>query len=134
MQNLVVVGGGISGLSLAYFLRRAAPASVNIKILEANNRLGGLIQTTKHEHEFLFEDGPRGFRPSLNGSEILHLVEELGLKNQCIRSVGNDRFIFTNGKIQVYQLKALKIIFYFEFVNQNVRKYHQPYQIFLRGR
>ncbi|KAF0688213.1 Aste57867_20083 [Aphanomyces stellatus] len=98
MKNIVVVGGGISGLSLVHQLRKRIPAAVRIQLIEAKSRVGGWIKTDETDR-FLFEAGPRGFRPSRNGAEMLHLVEELGLQNECIQSAGSNRYIFTHGKI-----------------------------------
>jgi hypothetical protein len=100
MHNIIVIGGGISGLSLVYKLRQVIPSCVKIQLFESSYRVGGMVKTDRHS-SFLFEVGPRGFRPSRNGAEMVHLVEQLGLKDQCIASVGNERFIFTNKKIEV---------------------------------
>jgi len=40
--EVVIVGGGISGLSLAYFLLKKKP-DLDIKIIEAENKAGGKI-------------------------------------------------------------------------------------------
>ena len=43
MHDIVIVGGGISGLYLAYLL--TTKTSKNILLLEKSNRLGGLIDS-----------------------------------------------------------------------------------------
>lgn len=43
-KHVVIIGGGLSGLTLAYLLQKE---SVNVTILEAAPRLGGRILTTK---------------------------------------------------------------------------------------
>ncbi|TYZ67706.1 hypothetical protein PybrP1_005820 [[Pythium] brassicae (nom. inval.)] len=70
-QQFVVLGGGVSGLSLAYFLRRQQPRA-RIRVLEGAARAGGWVHTA-NRGGFLFEEGPRGFRPSRNGAEMLRL-------------------------------------------------------------
>ncbi|OQS04099.1 hypothetical protein THRCLA_03637 [Thraustotheca clavata] len=99
MKSIAVVGGGISGLSAVHALRKKLPSSVHIQLIEASNRLGGLIGTHRHP-KYLFETGPRGFRPSKNGAEVVGLVEELSLQDECVESMGHNRFIFTNGRVE----------------------------------
>ena len=43
MHDIIIVGGGISGLYLAYLL--TTKTSKNVLLLEKNNRLGGLIDS-----------------------------------------------------------------------------------------
>lgn len=118
MREVVVLGGGISGLSLAYFLRQALqqlPASVasataadaiatptRIRVLDASPTTGGWVRTAKKEG-FLFEEGPRGFRPSRNGAEMLRLVEQLGLQQEmaAVDPAAHARYILRNGKVEV---------------------------------
>ncbi|KDO28319.1 protoporphyrinogen oxidase [Saprolegnia parasitica CBS 223.65] len=99
MKNVVVVGGGIAGLSAVHTLRKVLPSAVQIHLVEAANRLGGLVGTTRDD-KYLFEVGPRGFRPSKNGAEIVSLVEQLSLQDECIESMGHNRFVFTNGRVE----------------------------------
>ena len=43
-MSVAVVGGGITGLATAWFLRRYAP-DLSVTLYEAGNRLGGKIRT-----------------------------------------------------------------------------------------
>lgn len=71
-QNFVILGGGISGLTAAWYLARNAPSSTKITLLEASNRFGGWIQSTRvGEERILFEQGPRTLRPSGLGAYII---------------------------------------------------------------
>ncbi|KAF1336371.1 Protoporphyrinogen oxidase, partial [Globisporangium splendens] len=105
-KELVVLGGGISGLSLAYFLRRALQQQqqsppARIRVVDAAPHAGGWIHTAKRD-EFLFEEGPRGFRPSRNGAEMLRLVEELDLqRDMCaVDAAAKSRYILRNGNVE----------------------------------
>ncbi|CEG40751.1 protoporphyrinogen oxidase [Plasmopara halstedii] len=104
-RDVVILGGGISGLTLAYFLRQALPKAVanqtHIRVLESANVAGGWVRTAKR-NDFLFEEGPRGFRPSRNGAEMLRLVEQLQLQNQmqAVDPSAQARYILRNGKVE----------------------------------
>jgi Monoamine oxidase len=74
-QEVVIVGGGLSGLALAYFLSQK---SVKPTILEAAPRLGGRIQTIKGILETPLELGATWF--SDMHPNLLRLIDELGLK------------------------------------------------------
>ncbi|UWU51403.1 protoporphyrinogen oxidase [Limnospira platensis C1] len=85
MTNLVdslIVGAGISGLSLAYSLNREKSVREPLKVLvtESQNRVGGNI-TTGRADDFLWEEGPNSFAPT---PELLGLAVDLGLKEELI--------------------------------------------------
>ncbi len=100
-KNIVIVGGGISGLSLLYFLKRkyAARNDVRITLLEKNDRPGGNIQTIEEDGCF-FECGPNGFLA--NQPTTLDLVAELGLTADLITadSTAKKRYILVDQTLQ----------------------------------
>ena len=60
MKKIIIIGGGISGLSAALRiteLKRAGKFRGDFVLLEAENRLGGIVKTTKRD-DFLLEGGP----------------------------------------------------------------------------
>ncbi len=77
-KHILILGGGISGLSLAYYLRKKFP-SVKITLLEKNNRLGGVIETI--QGPYFFEKGPRTFRTT-SSRVLLALIQELNLEGE----------------------------------------------------
>ncbi|MEW5974890.1 MAG: protoporphyrinogen oxidase [Acidobacteriota bacterium] len=84
IPTIVVVGGGISGLAAAHRLveesqRRQVP--VDIKLLEASNRLGGWIHTS-YRDDFVLEGGPDSFISDKPWG--LALARRLGLDSQLI--------------------------------------------------
>ncbi|TMW57381.1 hypothetical protein Poli38472_003306 [Pythium oligandrum] len=116
MKDIVVLGGGLSGLSLAYFLRqslRTLPVQVptRIRVLEASGRAGGWVQTAQRG-DFLFEDGPRGFRPSRNGAEMLRLVEQLDLKKEmrAVDAAAKSRYVLRNGQVEKLPTSVKEIL------------------------
>ncbi|KAG6957206.1 hypothetical protein JG687_00010135 [Phytophthora cactorum] len=114
-RDVVVLGGGISGLTLAYFLRQALPKAVadatRIRVLDASTASGGWVRTAKREG-FLFEEGPRGFRPSRNGAEMLRLVEQLQLQGQmqAVDPAAQARYILRDGKVEKLPTSLLEAL------------------------
>lgn len=83
-MKVSVLGGGISGLSAAYYLSFNQPR-VKVKLYEAASRFGGWIQTEKTDDGCIFEAGPRTIRPKgLPGNKTLELIESLGLKKKIV--------------------------------------------------
>lgn len=87
-QDIAVLGGGLSGLANAYFISKADP-NARITVYEASDRVGGwvnskVIKGPNEEKAMVFERGPRTLRTGINGSISVKLIEELGLKDDCI--------------------------------------------------
>jgi oxygen-dependent protoporphyrinogen oxidase len=87
VPGVVIIGGGISGLSAAYYLARGGVPST---ILESRPRLGGVIQTERVEG-CTIEAGPDSFLSAKPAA--FDLIRELGLADQVIGS--NDRLRVT---------------------------------------
>src|SRR6266576_6309471 len=92
---MVIVGGGISGLSAAYYL---AKAGVSSTLIEKRARLGGVIQTEQIDG-CLVEGGPDSFLSAKPWA--LELIRELGLEGEVIGSNDHLRktFIRKNGRM-----------------------------------
>ncbi|REC47538.1 flavin monoamine oxidase family protein [Chryseobacterium pennipullorum] len=74
-KKIVIIGGGLSALTTAYYLSKHNIDSV---ILEASSRLGGRIQTVKGVLDTPLELGATWF--SGIHTHLFSLTEELGLK------------------------------------------------------
>jgi oxygen-dependent protoporphyrinogen oxidase len=94
-MSLVIIGGGITGLSLAYFLLERKP-TLDILILESEKKAGGKIWTDKVDG-FLCEGGVNGFLD--NRPKTLELVSKLSLTPLRSNDNARKRFIFSNGKL-----------------------------------
>ncbi|MFL5241802.1 MAG: protoporphyrinogen oxidase [Gemmataceae bacterium] len=99
MPRVVIIGGGISGLALAYRLQQSTP-SVDVTLLERTNRLGGTVGTL-HEDGYQIEVGPNGFLD--NKPSTLALCKDLGLADHLLpasEAAGRNRFVFLNKKLR----------------------------------
>lgn len=95
MKRIVIVGGGLSGLTLAYVLLQKKP-DIEISVLEADDRPGGKIWTEQVER-FLCERGANGFLD--NKPRTLELCKSLGIEPVRSNENSKKRFIFVNGKL-----------------------------------
>lgn len=100
-KKIGIVGAGITGLALGYFLKQKFQDSIDLTIYEKSRRAGGWISTIEQEG-FLFEQGPRSCRTKGNGLYTLQLIEELGLKEEVITpsSDAMQRYLFFDQKLQ----------------------------------
>lgn len=92
--DITVIGGGITGLTLAYYLKRAGKKVI---VLEKANHSGGVIGTITR-NGFTFESGPNtGVIGSVELVELFH-----HLKGKVEMDTANPeakyRWIFKNGK------------------------------------
>ena len=80
MKRIAIVGGGISGLSAAYYLSKAGH---DCTLIESPARLGGVIRSEQVEG-CVVEAGPDSFLAQKPWA--LELIRELGLEDQVIGS------------------------------------------------
>jgi len=93
MERIAIIGGGISGLSLAWFLLERDPAA-DITIFESEQRPGGKIWTDRAEG-FLCEWGVNGFLD--NRPKTLELSKKLALQPLRSNDASRKRYIFSDG-------------------------------------
>lgn len=95
MAQALIIGGGISGLSAAYYLAKGGAAST---LVEARPRLGGVIQTEQVEG-CTIEAGPDSFLSAKPAA--LDLIGDLGLAADVIGSNDHLRktFVRRHGRL-----------------------------------
>ena len=90
MKHVIIIGGGISGLAAAnriLELSRESNQRLQLTLLEASNRVGGIVQT--HERDgFVIERGPDSFISEKPAA--LELARRLGLDPHLLQT--NEQF------------------------------------------
>ena len=80
--DLVIIGGGISGLSLAQFITSSRPGGMRVAVLEKDAHPGGAIQTIRLERDFWLELGTHTAYNSYG--RMLDLMEAGGVMEQLL--------------------------------------------------
>jgi oxygen-dependent protoporphyrinogen oxidase len=95
MKKVVIIGGGVSGLTVAYVLQ-SKNKNLDITVLESDGRTGGKIWSEKVDG-FLCEKGPNGFLD--NKPKTLELCKSLGIEPVRSNENSKKRFIYVNKKL-----------------------------------
>lgn len=105
-MRVLVVGGGISGLSAAYRLRQSG---CEVVVLEADDRPGGKIRSEISDG-YLVEHGPNGFLDSRTA--VIDLVGELGLEGQLLpaNEEAARRYVFSRGWLRALPRGPLSLL------------------------
>jgi protoporphyrinogen/coproporphyrinogen III oxidase len=95
MNNVAIVGGGITGLTVAFRLKERG---IPVTIYEAGNRVGGAIQTMRRDG-YLAESGPNSILET--SSQISSLIHDVGLEDFKLYSNerADKRYIVRDGKL-----------------------------------
>jgi oxygen-dependent protoporphyrinogen oxidase len=100
MKRIAIIGGGIAGLSAAFYLEKARRAGADLQwtLFEKSDRLGGVIRT-EHRDGFVMEAGPDSYLAAK--PEATFLCQELGLNHELIWSndEGRKTYIVVKGKL-----------------------------------
>ncbi|WP_442599093.1 protoporphyrinogen oxidase [Neobacillus sp. D3-1R] len=99
IKKVVVVGGGITGLTAAYYLQKVAREKnlpLEIKLIEASHRLGGKMQTIVQDG-FTIERGPDSFLA--RKQSMSRLVKDVGLEDKLIRNTAGKSFVLVNQRL-----------------------------------
>ena len=126
-KQIVIIGGGITGLSTAYYLQKEITRNqlpFNIKLVEASNRLGGKIRTLQRDG-FTIEQGADSML--IRKKPAVKLVKELGLENEIVRNATGKSYILANHKfhripkdtfMEVLKRYSLGASFYIDFTHR----------------
>ena len=96
---MVVVGGGIAGLSAAYALSQSDGPPVACTLVEGDSRLGGKI-LTEQVNDFVIEGGPDSFLSQKPWG--IELCRKLGLEDRLIGTNPDRRrtFVYSRGRLE----------------------------------
>ena len=95
IDDVIVVGAGISGLVTAY---RLARRGLRVQVLEAAPRTGGAIASGRHDG-MLWESGPDS---GMDTTPLINeLLDDLGIRQQRVdaRKIADRRFIVRNERL-----------------------------------
>mmetsp|Transcript_12670 Transcript_12670/g.16392 ORF Transcript_12670/g.16392 Transcript_12670/m.16392 type:complete len:475 (-) Transcript_12670:124-1548(-) len=114
-MKIAVLGGGISGLSLSWYLRKNLGNSLkSLTCIEASRNPGGWVESRRYgeNKKFLFELGPHSMRPvGPNGLSVLQLIEDVGLEREALGTSNSskNRYIRINGEMEMLPTSLLGI-------------------------
>jgi len=95
-KKVVIVGGGITGLSAAYYMQKEAREkglALDVVLVEASNRLGGKIQTVRRDG-FIIERGPDSFLTRKKSVGVL--AKDLGIENELVKNATGQAYVLVN--------------------------------------
>lgn len=94
-MNVTIVGGGLTGLTAAYYLGHVKP-EWTITLYEQAPRFGGKIQTQRVDN-FVVELGPDSYLG--RKTEMTDLVHDLGLGDTLVSNETGQAFVYDKGSI-----------------------------------
>ena len=98
-KHIVIVGGGITGLTTAYYLQKQLienEKDINMTLIEASHKLGGKIETSVMD-DFLIEHGPDSLLDQ--ASYAKDFISELKLDHQMISSKIGKPYVLLNNRL-----------------------------------
>jgi oxygen-dependent protoporphyrinogen oxidase len=109
LTKIMIIGGGITGLSTAYYLQKAfseLKMSVEMIVVERDHRFGGKIHTVRQDG-FVIEKGPDSFlarKPAM-----MTLTRELGLEPQLVRTnpLAKQAYIYRQNHLHAFPQGAV---------------------------
>ncbi len=100
MKRIAIIGGGIAGLSAAYYLEKARRSGHDLQwtLFEKSERLGGVIKTERRDG-YVLEAGPDSFLAAKPDARLL--CQDLGIADQLISSNDFQRktYILVKGRL-----------------------------------
>ncbi|HEV2990682.1 MAG TPA: protoporphyrinogen oxidase, partial [Candidatus Angelobacter sp.] len=100
MTRVAIVGGGIAGLSAAYYLEKARRSGADLEwiLFEKSGRLGGVLRT-EYRDGYIIEAGPDSFLTEK--PDASRLCHDLGLGAELIHSNDAKRktYILVKGRL-----------------------------------
>lgn len=102
MKTVVVIGGGITGLSAMYYLDKAVKEKgldLKLILIEADEQLGGKIKTIKNG-EFIMEAGADSI--VARKQNVAPFLSELNLEKEVVYNATGTSFIHADGVLKKF--------------------------------
>ncbi|MBD8069549.1 protoporphyrinogen oxidase [Bacillus sp. PS06] len=99
MKKVVVVGGGITGLSTLYYLqqlKKKENLDIELVLVEKNEYLGGKIHSVK-QHDFIMETGADSI--VVRHESVLPLIKDLEIEDQVTYNATGISYIYTDHEL-----------------------------------
>lgn len=105
MKKIGIIGGGISGLTAAFLLKKKG---FDVTLLEKSGRVGGNIQTVESDG-FTLEYAPNSL---LKSPRLVELVRELKLDAEVVAADpgAKKRYVLQNGKLASLPMSVASLI------------------------
>ena len=103
--DYIVLGGGISGLSSAFFLKKNG---LNGLVLESKDKVGGILHSkTIGEYTLDFGANSASLTP-----EFEQLIKDLNLEDELLtaEAISNKRYLFSNNQFHAVEPNPVKIL------------------------
>ncbi|QFK70496.1 protoporphyrinogen oxidase [Pradoshia sp. D12] len=98
-QNIAIIGGGIAGLTAAYYLDKKVKEDnlpYNVILIESTTRLGGKMQTVERDG-FVIERGPDSFLA--RKKSMTELAKEVGLESTIVPNSTGKSYILVKDNL-----------------------------------
>ncbi|RNF38677.1 protoporphyrinogen oxidase [Planococcus salinus] len=99
MKTVVVIGGGITGLSAMHYiqkLKKEKNLDLDLLLIEKEEQLGGKIRTVK-DKGFIMETGADSI--VARNESVMPLIEELQLEDRLVYNATGISYLYTNNKL-----------------------------------
>ena len=107
MKTVLVIGGGITGLSTMHVLQKwktETGSDVRLVLVEASDVLGGKVRTIK-ENGFVMESGADSI--VARKANALSFIEELDLESEVVYNATGISFLYTDGELKPIPLDSV---------------------------
>lgn len=98
-KRVAIIGGGITGLTVAYYLQKEILANhlnCDYRLYESSEKLGGKIDT-EYRDGFVIEMGPDSFLARKQSAS--KLAKEVGIENELVHNGTGGSFVLNKGKL-----------------------------------
>lgn len=98
-QQVIVIGGGITGLTTAYYLQkqiRLHNLPIEVKLIEKSQHIGGKMKTYRKDG-YTIEQGPDSFLERKQSA--VRLAKEVGLEHDLVNNATGQSYVLVNNQL-----------------------------------